>query len=208
MWLCVRTYSSVFGEGIMRDERPTSTQNRMKGRARWEGVHLQTAGVFSSRLLSSFVLMHLLASAFHPTLLPYHACIRFFCFFGFFFFASALLGTERQPPVTATTLAEAVPCSASRAVQDHTLLSSSLVPLRSQFCKLLVVTSCTPRQLPRSRLHHMSYVCVYVCVCVCVDCTHCGRLLFGEKLSSKDSVFQTFWLKEHFQRLVDYFFAG
>lgn len=97
MWLCVRTYSSVFGEGIMRDERPTSTQNRMKGRARREGVHLQTAGGFSSRLLSSFVLLHLLASAFHPAFLAV-PCVHTF-FFVFFFFASvAPLGTERQPP--------------------------------------------------------------------------------------------------------------
>ena len=34
--LCVKTYSSVFGEGIMGDERPTSTQNRMKAGTRRE----------------------------------------------------------------------------------------------------------------------------------------------------------------------------
>ncbi len=46
------------------------------------------------------------------------------------------LGKQRQPTLT-TTLAEAVPCSANRAMQDHTLLSSSLVLLRSRSCKLL-----------------------------------------------------------------------
>lgn len=98
MWLCVRTYSSVFGEGIMRDERPTSTQNRMKGRARREGVHLQTAGGFSSRLLSSFVLLHLFSERFSSRV-PRRTVRAYVFFFVFFFFASvAPLGTERQPP--------------------------------------------------------------------------------------------------------------
>lgn len=56
MGLCVRTYSSVFGERIMRDERPTSIQNRMKGRTRTGRVHLLTAGVLSCLPLS-FVLL-------------------------------------------------------------------------------------------------------------------------------------------------------
>lgn len=43
MWLCVRSYSSVFGEGIMRDERPTSTQNRTEGRTWGEGIYKQQA---------------------------------------------------------------------------------------------------------------------------------------------------------------------
>lgn len=50
MRLCVRTYSSVFGEGIMRDERPTSTQNRMKGRTRRERESPFTNSMFSSCL--------------------------------------------------------------------------------------------------------------------------------------------------------------
>ena len=194
MWLCVRTYSSLFGEGIMRDERPTSTQNRMKGRARREGVHLQTAGGFSLPSPLLFCSPAPFSERFSSRV-PHRTMRAYVFFVGIFLASVAPLGTERQPPpVTATTLAEAVPCSASRAVQDHTLLSSSLVPLRSQFCKLLVVTSCSPRQLPRSRLHHMSYVCV--CVCVCVDCTDSGGLLFGEKVSSEHSVFQTFRLTE------------
>ena len=164
MWLCVRTYSSLFGEGIMRDERPTSTQNRMKGRARREGVHLQTAGGFSLPSPLLFCSPAPFSERFSSRV-PHRTMRAYVFFVGIFLASVAPLGTERQPPpVTATTLAEAVPCSASRAVQDHTLLSSSLVPLRSQFCKLLVVTSCSPRQLPRSRLHHMSYVCVCVCV--------------------------------------------
>lgn len=50
----------------------------------------------------------------------------------------ALLGLQHQPPYfTATTLEKAVPCSASRAMRDHTFLSSSLVLLCSRSCKWL-----------------------------------------------------------------------
>lgn len=96
MWLCVRTYSSVFGEGIMRDERPTSTQNRMKGRARREGVHLQTAGGFSSRLLSSFVLLHLFSERFSSRV-PRRTMRAYVFFFVVFFFCIGGSAGNRAP---------------------------------------------------------------------------------------------------------------
>lgn len=71
--LCVRTYSSVFGEGIMRDERPTSTQNRMKGRnteMERESIYFQQAcspPVSSSLLFSCAIKRALLSKVPHRT---------------------------------------------------------------------------------------------------------------------------------------------
>ncbi len=95
-----------------------------------ERVHLQTPDVFSSCLFFSFVLLRHLASAFIQSASPYQ-CVQTFLAL------VAPLGMQHQPPLTTATLAEAVPCSASWAMQDHTLLSSSLaLILCTRSCKL------------------------------------------------------------------------
>ena len=133
MRLCVRTYSSVFGEGIMRDERPTSTKqdegkNGERERER-ERVHLLTA--CSPPVSSFFCSPAPLSECFYPKSLAVPGVLTFLA-------SVAPLGLHRQPPLTTATLVEAVPSSASRALRDHTLLSSSLVLLLCRhFCKLL-----------------------------------------------------------------------
>lgn len=105
--LCVRTYSSVFGEGITGDERPTFTQNRMKGTTRRE----RRSPFTNSRQVLRLSLLLFCSPApfserFHPK------CLTVPCVLAFLALV-APLGMQHQPLLTSATLAAAVPCSAS-----------------------------------------------------------------------------------------------